>query len=525
MPSQSSSNNGTSQEGSLNSTQENSQKEPVDPSTALIPVRHYLTLGEQNHFVWDDVNKETSDKWLRSVQEAGLDPTKHKVFHHANRDFLIPGTHPFQNLGDLGQSGSNIVYKVNAPPAQALLHKRPLALKVILCTEKSRPGGPRSRARKQALEEVRNMANIRHSHIVVYVASFEDYCIQSTRSKRIKDGKRIVTVEEEIRKHILGIAMYPPARYNLRELMERISNSHNHNEKRKAMRNMHGYFGCLSQAVTYLHKSDVQIRHKDIKPANIVIDENGIPLLTDFGLSKHFEVGKDSDGPTAKTVKYAEPEAVREMGRNMRSDIFPLGCVFLEMATVLLGLAPAYAEQRLSGGAIARFGGFQYSDESSLRRLPAYLAELEAVASELVRSEQGKGKENVNMMTGASTEAGGGKERSARAIIQILPVIAQMMEESIVKRPYAKELFPRFRHLYEVYPDLGFCKSCEEEILTGGSFPLKPTESMLALRGRGPVTRSSTLLSMASIGSSGLDSMQLDGPSLFMTRRAVHLSA
>ncbi|KAM7224100.1 Protein kinase-like domain containing protein [Rhypophila decipiens] len=455
----------------------------------LIPVRNYLTLREYDNFTWDEADKETSEKWLRPVREARLDETKHKVFHHSNREFLIPGTHPFSNLGDLGQSGSNIVYKVTSPPAQQEHHRRPLALKVILCTDRSRgsPGGPRSRARKQALEEVRNMSRIRHSHIVVYVASFEDYCIHTTRNKRIKNGVKVTVVQEEIRKHILGIAMYPPARHNLRELMEHISKSNNRGHtQRKEARYMHGYFGCLSQAVAYLHKSDVQIRHKDIKPANIVIDENHIPLLTDFGLSKHFEIGKESDGPTAKTVKYAEPEAVKETKRNMRSDIFPLGCVFLEMATTLLGKEPVFAEMWLSGltsrsGTGSRpfrsTGEFQYSDEESLRRLPGYLGELEGIAKDLMSKEH---------------EAGaGGTERSAKAIIDILPVISEMMDENIKGRPFAKDLFPRFRHLYQVYPkDVGFCKSCEEEIATGG-------ESM-----RNAVTRSSTLVSMASMTSS-----------------------
>ncbi|KAM7199431.1 Protein kinase-like domain containing protein [Rhypophila sp. PSN 637] len=497
--------NGSSQNSGSNSPSQNHK----DPLTDLIPVRDYLTLRDYDNFTWDDADKETSEKWLRPVREARLDETKHKVFHHSNREFLIPGTHPFCNLGDLGQSGSNIVYKVTSPPAQQVDHRRPLALKVILCTDKSRgsPGGPRSRARKQALEEVRNMSRIRHSHIVVYVASFEDYCIHTTRNKRIKNGVKVTVVQEEIRKHILGIAMYPPARYNLRELMEHISKSNNRGHtQRKEARYMHGYFGCLSQAVAYLHKSDVQIRHKDIKPANIVIDENHIPLLTDFGLSKHFEIGKESDGPTAKTVKYAEPEAVRETRRNMRSDIFPLGCVFLEMATTLLGKEPSFAEMVLSGltsrsvpgsRPFRSTGEFQYSDEESLRRLPGYLGELEGIAKELISKEH---------------EAGaGGTERSAKAIIDILPVISEMMDENIKGRPFAKDLFPRFRHLYQVYPkDVGFCKSCEEEISTGGerSFPLFPTASMLAAATgngnsmRNAVTRSSTLVSMASMPSS-----------------------
>lgn len=444
-------------DSSNNSTQTPNQLK--DPLTDLIPVRNYLSLRDYEHFKWDEEGAETSEKWLKPVRDAGLDPQKHKVFHHGNKDYIIPGTHPFDMIGYLGQSGSNTIYKATSPPAQN--YKRPLALKVIVCTDKTRTPGPRSRARRQALQEVRNMTKIRHSHIVVYVASFEDYCIYITKRKTIKNGVKVSVTEEEIQRHILGIAMYPPAKYNLRDLME------NRRGHRREMRCMHSYFGCLAQAVAYLHKSDVQIRHKDIKPANIVIDENNIPLLTDFGLSNHFEVGKDSDGPTAKTMKYAEPEAVHERGRNARSDIFPLGCVFLEMATTLLSMSPRFAEQRLK--TVGSREEFRYS--GSLDRLPSYLTELEDIAQDLIQSDPGR-------------------ERSARAIIQILPIIKDMMDEDIKARPYAKQLFPKFRHLYDVYPkDSGPCKSCEEEIATERSFPLLPSPSMLAGR---TLTRSST---------------------------------
>lgn len=41
---------------------------------------------------------------------------------------------------------------------------------------------------------------------------------------------------------------------------------------------LRGYFVCLSQALSYLHESGV--RHKDIKPKNILIDESGCVVLT-----------------------------------------------------------------------------------------------------------------------------------------------------------------------------------------------------------------------------------------------------
>jgi serine/threonine protein kinase len=45
---------------------------------------------------------------------------------------------------------------------------------------------------------------------------------------------------------------------------------------------LRSFFGCLANALQYLHSS--KIRHRDIKPENILIDGSNV-LLTDFGLS------------------------------------------------------------------------------------------------------------------------------------------------------------------------------------------------------------------------------------------------
>ena len=98
------------------------------------------------------------------------------------------------------------------------------------------------------------------------------------------------------------------------------------------------YFVCLSQALSYLHESGV--RHKDIKPKNILIDESGRPVLTDFGISRRFPKDKPhvTNNEWNFTRKYASPETKdKRMPRDDPSDVFSLGCVFLEMATLLLG--------------------------------------------------------------------------------------------------------------------------------------------------------------------------------------------
>lgn len=53
------------------------------------------------------------------------------------------------------------------------------------------------------------------------------------------------------------------------------------------------YFLCLCTAVAYLHRSN--LRHKDIKPENIIIDFDGNVVIMDFGISTKFEPAASKD--------------------------------------------------------------------------------------------------------------------------------------------------------------------------------------------------------------------------------------
>jgi serine/threonine protein kinase len=99
---------------------------------------------------------------------------------------------------------------------------------------------------------------------------------------------------------------------------------------------LQGWFGCLATAVEYLHAN--KIRHRDIKPANILIYRRQV-LLVDFGLvhDSNESSGSTTSGETRGTLRYAAPEVVLQNRANSSSDIWSLGCVFLEIATVLKG--------------------------------------------------------------------------------------------------------------------------------------------------------------------------------------------
>ena len=96
------------------------------------------------------------------------------------------------------------------------------------------------------------------------------------------------------------------------------------------------FFGCLANALKYLHSQ--RIRHRDIKPQNIIV-KGDLVFVTDFGVAYNWEnlTGGTTTADSSKTQSYAAPEVIRVEPRNEAADIWSLGCVFLEMVTVLKG--------------------------------------------------------------------------------------------------------------------------------------------------------------------------------------------
>jgi len=95
-------------------------------------------------------------------------------------------------------------------------------------------------------------------------------------------------------------------------------------------------FGCLSVALAYLHENG--IRHKDIKPQNILIHINTL-LLTDFGLSA--DAISDSTSLASNTPRYCPPEVDDGFRRDEASDVWSMGCVFYEIISALRGSSMA----------------------------------------------------------------------------------------------------------------------------------------------------------------------------------------
>ena len=73
--------------------------------------------------------------------------------------------------------------------------------------------------------------------------------------------------------------------------------------------------------------------HRDVKPANILISEDGQAKLSDFGIVKFEDMRLTSTGGVMGTPLYMSPEQIRGKGLDGRSDLFSLGVVLYQCLT------------------------------------------------------------------------------------------------------------------------------------------------------------------------------------------------
>src|SRR3954449_9950270 len=91
---------------------------------------------------------------------------------------------------------------------------------------------------------------------------------------------------------------------------------------------------------------DHRIVHRDVKPQNVLIDEEGTAKVTDFGIARSLtEEGLTADGRVLGTTDYVSPEQALGQDVDPQSDLYSLGVVLFEMLT---GDVPFHGENQVA---------------------------------------------------------------------------------------------------------------------------------------------------------------------------------
>jgi ABC-type branched-subunit amino acid transport system substrate-binding protein/predicted Ser/Thr protein kinase len=183
----------------------------------------------------------------------------------------------------LGRGGMGVVYRAVDPALG-----RPVALKLITPEMAEDPG-----FRRRFLREPRLAASLDHPHVVpIYDAGEHDG--QLYLAMRLVEGGDLK-------------AAFAQGLENGRLL--RILDQ-------------------IASALDAAHRRGLV--HRDVKPANILLDEDDQAYLTDFGITKELSADSTGGGQLVGTLEYLAPEQIRGEPVDGRADEYSLACVLHE---------------------------------------------------------------------------------------------------------------------------------------------------------------------------------------------------
>jgi len=206
----------------------------------------------------------------------------------------------YKILEKLGEGGMGEVYR-----AEDINLKREVALKFLPKEFSSDPD-----AKKRFMSEARSASILDHNNICVI------HEISET-----EDGQLFISMN-----------------YCTGETLQRKMQ-----EEQLDLKDVLKYIAQIAKGLEKAHSHE--IIHCDIKPGNIIVTDDGIAKIVDFGIAKIASEEKlHSKERTSGTIAYMSPEQVGSSGIDPRTDIWSLGVIFYEMLTKRTPFQDSYNE-------------------------------------------------------------------------------------------------------------------------------------------------------------------------------------
>ena len=225
----------------------------------------------------------------------------------------------FRIIREIGRGGMGVVYEAH----QVSLDRR-VALKVLPFAATLD-----DRQLRRFENEARAAAQLHHGNIVpVYAVGKERgthfYAMQ------LIDGRTLAAVIDELRQTPLTKAPAHPAGDTMKGAA---SITYHSVESKQFFRSVANIGTQAADALDYAHQMGVV--HRDVKPANLLLDGRGNLWVTDFGLARFQAApGMTASGDLVGTLRYMSPEqAAGKPIIDPRSDIYSLGVTLYELLT------------------------------------------------------------------------------------------------------------------------------------------------------------------------------------------------
>jgi serine/threonine protein kinase/WD40 repeat protein len=247
----------------------------------------------------------------------------------------------FRLLREVGRGGMGIVYE-----AEQVSLGRLVALKVLPFA-----GALDPRALQRFHNEARAAASLHHPHIVPVYAVGQERGVHYYAMQFI-DGQSLDAVLGQLRqadkpRHVAadpdataaalphGQPVAPPSADTKREPVGQASTLPSPRTGREYYRRLAELGIAAAEALEHAHQ--LGIIHRDVKPANLMLDDRGQLWVTDFGLAQfQSDARLTMTGDLLGTLRYMSPEQAlaQRVVVDQRTDVYSLGATLYELLTL-----------------------------------------------------------------------------------------------------------------------------------------------------------------------------------------------
>ncbi|CAI7869790.1 unnamed protein product [Closterium sp. NIES-53] len=209
---------------------------------------------------------------------------------------ILDATDTFSNKFLLGRGGFGSVYKAT------LADGREVAIKQLALGS--------SQGQREFEAEMHTLGAVRHRNLVVLVAAY---------LSRPPSQERLLIYD------------FLPGG-SLNDVLDRDMPKGSPMRRWEVRRNI---LAGTARGMKYLHHNCIPgIIHRDMKPANVLLDDNFEPKVADFGLARELDMGNSYMSTRLfGTVGYFSPEYVQRGRLSYKSDVFAFGVVALQIVT------------------------------------------------------------------------------------------------------------------------------------------------------------------------------------------------